>query len=302
MTFRDEHGNVQLARVLHAMMDCANLRAREDASAILVGMRPQWISYLHEHFNSSSVPDAVLQDAVWHLFLMPSTDTARFCGDTEDEAYAWCYRVLSNSVTDWLQRTKRKRERPEESDRPPDGSGVEEAVLSEWEAVVGELRASAAPRQERAMVRFQALALEYGKRVLSTFRQLDDAAREDVINDLLAKSLESIVRADRPRSYFRRCVCNGACDLLPARKRDRPVDGAVLDTIASGSAGDAPDSDFVMDARRALAGVSERDRRILTAVGLGQDRDELACELNLTRGAIDQIVSRARRRFHGEDV
>jgi DNA-binding NarL/FixJ family response regulator len=48
--------------------------------------------------------------------------------------------------------------------------------------------------------------------------------------------------------------------------------------------------------------MAPREREIVVAVAMGEDREELARSYNTSRANIDQIVSRARRRLHGEDA
>jgi DNA-directed RNA polymerase specialized sigma24 family protein len=66
---------------------------------------------------------------------------------------------------------------------------------------------------------------------------------------------------------------------------------------------DTPEEDrrgFVLDARDALDELSERDRGIVVAAGLGEDREEIAKAFGTSRGNVDKIVSRLQKRFRGE--
>jgi DNA-directed RNA polymerase specialized sigma24 family protein len=56
---------------------------------------------------------------------------------------------------------------------------------------------------------------------------------------------------------------------------------------------------FVLDARAELLRLSPRDRAIVVAAALGEEREDIARNLGTSRANVDQIVSRARKRLSG---
>ncbi|MDB4971917.1 MAG: hypothetical protein JWN48_258 [Myxococcaceae bacterium] len=163
----------------------------------------------------------------------------------------------------------------------------------DWEAVVAELKGAAVPRSHPALGRLHRMAVVAGVRALASFRELDDGVREGLATDLLMAALEKIIEAHRPRAYFVVAIRRRAIDQLEKQRRERPD----AEPEAASEERDAGDPGFVLDARRALHAYSPRDQRILTAIALGEDRNELATFYRLSRAAIDQLYSRARRGF-----
>lgn len=171
------------------------------------------------------------------------------------------------------------------------------AAREDWDEVVGLLRTAASPRSHPAFARLHRLALSDGARALASFRRLDSGLREDVICDLVVAELEALVAADRPRSYFMVAVRRRAIDLLRKLERERPGADEEPGEAAGVDGGQGGDRDFVLEAERELAGLSLRDQRIMSAVGLEEDRDALAVSLGMSRNAIDKVVSRVRERW-----
>jgi DNA-directed RNA polymerase specialized sigma24 family protein len=172
------------------------------------------------------------------------------------------------------------------------------AAREDWDEVVRTLRTAELPRSHPAFAQLHRLAVLDGKSALAGFRRLDDGLREDVIHDLIVVELEQLIAADRPRSYFMVAVRRRAIDLLRKLSRESPeLDEEASARTASGLDNTQGDPAFVLDARQALASLSERDLRIVTAVGLGEDREALAASHGISRAAVDQIVSRVRKRW-----
>jgi DNA-binding NarL/FixJ family response regulator len=148
------------------------------------------------------------------------------------------------------------------------------------------------------MERLYVLALAEGRRVLRGFRVIDEARREDLVVDLLVERLAALLRAQRPRAFFRAMVYNAARSWL------RRGDAVVLEEGDPQDGERAPwgvddDAAARIDGRRALLRMTLREQRILVLVGLGDDREAIAKEFRTSRANVDQIVSRVRRRAGG---
>ena len=177
-----------------------------------------------------------------------------------------------------------------------DGRGRDPTEASHWREVVHRIRAAADPLASPDLVDLYQLAIQLAGRVLSRHADLNKADREDLACDVFARAHRSIVEADKPMSMFITCLLNALCSRY-RKKKLHPETSFELGAFGSRLPGRAHDHEFVLDARAALEALSERDREILVAVAEDADRDELARDHGTTRGNIDQIVSRARRRF-----
>jgi RNA polymerase sigma factor (sigma-70 family) len=172
--------------------------------------------------------------------------------------------------------------------------------MDEWREVMELLRASRNPRRSPHFRRFYGLAVRDGRQFLASFRKrFGDALIDDLIHDVLADALDPVLAADNARAFLRVTLWNAARDRV-RRKATRvepepPVERLEHDKVADG----AELREFVLDARDALAGLCERDRQIVVAVGLGEDREEIATVFGTSRANVDQIVSRARKSFTG---
>lgn len=176
---------------------------------------------------------------------------------------------------------------------------------AKWDALAVRLRGAADPFQEPEIAELWTLACEEGPRALTTFRQagrLDDERAADLTRDLLVDALPSIVAADNPQAYFIAALTNAARSWL--RKKGSAVaspaePGARHD--ASHPITPAPDHALRIDMTDFLLTLSERERDVLVGVANDEDREEHARRLGITRANLDQIVSRARRRFRPEE-
>jgi DNA-directed RNA polymerase specialized sigma24 family protein len=145
------------------------------------------------------------------------------------------------------------------------------------------------------------VALSDGPRFLASFhRTLGDQRTLDLVQDLLGEKLLAIIEAETPRAFF--------CTALQNRARSwvRRGDANVVESPPDSSRDTASEKNeddrraFVLDARDALAALSERDRGIVVAAALGEDREGIAREFRTSRANVDQIVSRVQKRFRGE--
>lgn len=157
-------------------------------------------------------------------------------------------------------------------------------------------------RQDKAknLPRLYELALEDGPRLLARFqRRLGDERIVDLVHDLLSTKADAIVLADEPRALFCTALQRRAISWL--RRGDAAVASERPET-----AGERDDEGerqrFLLDARAALEGLSERERSMAVAVALGEEREAVAREFKTTRANVDQILSRIRRKFTGSDV
>jgi len=169
---------------------------------------------------------------------------------------------------------------------------------AEWEDVVQQLRASADPLRSPGVGLLYELAIRDGERFLASFRgRLDEERIRDLIHDLLAEKLRAIVHAPAPRAFF--CVSLQRRAISWLRRGDAAVEEAAPEGGPTGEAAEAQEERraFMLDAERVLHGLSARDRGVLAAVGWGGDREVIAEQRGITRANVDQIVSRANRRF-----
>jgi len=183
----------------------------------------------------------------------------------------------------------------------------------DWQDIVGLIQRAPDRHRSPHVARFYALAIDDGMRTLRSFRErLGEDRLRDLIHDLLASALDAILDAESPRAFFTTSLRRRAIDWIrrpdaaiadhddPRRENDVRAD-RVTAGAAIGNTTDA-DHGFVMDARAALAQLSERDRDIVLGVAYGEDRERLAQEHRTTRQNIDQIVSRARRVLHDKSA
>jgi DNA-directed RNA polymerase specialized sigma24 family protein len=168
-------------------------------------------------------------------------------------------------------------------------------AAEDWIRVVLLIRADADPLRSPHLGKLYDLALADGPRLLKSFqKRLGDDRILDLVHDLLATKLEAIVAADEPRALFCTALQRRAISWL--RRGDaavvedapeRPPEGVVEDERQG----------FLVDAKNALEGLPERERAMVVAVALGEEREAIAQAFRTTRANVDQIVSRVRRRF-----
>jgi DNA-directed RNA polymerase specialized sigma24 family protein len=151
------------------------------------------------------------------------------------------------------------------------------------------------------MANFYELAVSDGLGAVGSFRKaLGDERLLDLVHDLLADRLDAILAADHPRALIVVALQRRAISW-----RRRPDAAVVAEPVGQQDdtyAADVEEGErraFVIDARAHLAALPERERLIMVAVGLGTDREELARELGTSRGNVDQIVNRVRKRLAG---
>lgn len=152
--------------------------------------------------------------------------------------------------------------------------------------------------KDQHLPRLYELALEDGPRLLARFqRRLGDDRVVDLVHDLLATKVDAIVAAEEPRALFCTALQRRAISWL------RRGDAAVAEEAPESASGKEDESDrqrFLIDARAALEGLSDRERAMAVAVALGEEREEIAREFKTSRANVDQILSRIRRRFASE--
>jgi len=168
-------------------------------------------------------------------------------------------------------------------------------AAEDWTRVVLLIRGDADPLTSPHLPKLYELALADGPRLLKSFqKRLGDDRIVDLVHDLLATKVEAIVNADEPRALFCTALQRRAISWL--RRGDaavvedapeRPPEGVIEDERQG----------FLVDARNALADLPERERAMVVAVALGEEREAIAAAFRTTRANVDQIVSRVRRRF-----
>ena len=175
------------------------------------------------------------------------------------------------------------------------------ATREEWDEAVGRIRADPTPFRSPHLHRLYDLAREDGPRALASFRRpLGEARTTDLLYDFLALKLQAILDAESPRAFFLTALRNHAFSWVrrgDAKVVESPPDSS-RETAADGSEDER--RAFMIDAREALAKLSERDQGIVKAVGSGELREDVARAFGTSRANVDQIVSRTHRRFWGE--
>lgn len=153
-------------------------------------------------------------------------------------------------------------------------------------------------------------AVGIGRSFLST---LSAEEIRDLAADLIVARIEQLTHADSPRAFFATALINRLKDVVdgPAVKRrakQLPADSSQAhddptERLVSGASINEPEDAraFLLDARRAFSQLSDRDRDIVTLVGLGEDREAIAAQYGTTRANVDQIVSRLRRSSGGDE-
>jgi len=171
-----------------------------------------------------------------------------------------------------------------------------------WRAAVDELRGAAAPFQAPAFARLHALAEADAQGLLAGFvRQgkLDEGRIHDLVGDWLLGDgrLRALLASDqgRPRQLFATSILRAALSWMR-----RPSARVLAPKAATERAAAPPDHLFLLHARQRLSALAPRDRDVMVAVHAGEDREALARHYGLSRAAIDQIVSRARRTLGAE--
>jgi DNA-directed RNA polymerase specialized sigma24 family protein len=170
------------------------------------------------------------------------------------------------------------------------------AGTEEWRAVVALLRAAPDPLQSEHVARLYELALSDGPRLLRSFRRrLGDERIVDLVHDLLAVKLEAIIAAEEPRALFCTALHRRAISWL--RRGDAIVMPDGPEVASAPTAAEEETRGFVHDALAALRALPAREREIVVAAAVGEDREAIAREFGTSRANVDQIVSRARRRL-----
>lgn len=175
----------------------------------------------------------------------------------------------------------------------------------EWDQIVVRLRRAGDPYGDPAFAELWALACEDGPAALESFRRsgkLDDARIADLTRDLVIDALPAMLEAVNPHAYFVAAIVNAARSWLrrgSARVVSPDDRSAAHDETHPAAV--APDLESWIDASDFMLTLSERERSVLQALAHGEDRDAIARALGLTRANVDQIISRARRRFRRED-
>lgn len=155
-----------------------------------------------------------------------------------------------------------------------------------------------------AYAQLYSMARSLGRAILARkFPGIPADARDDLIHDVLAHLLQ-LDHAPQ-RGLFIVALVNRALDYVRradfARRQD-PVsqsrDDESDDPLHAFADGDDVEARALArdEMSRALASLPERDRQVVTAVALGEDRDEIAARFGTSRNNVDQIVVRVRKK------
>jgi DNA-directed RNA polymerase specialized sigma24 family protein len=185
------------------------------------------------------------------------------------------------------------------------------ASSEEWAELAELIRQEGGPFKSRAVLRLYKVAQKDGPSLIRSFeKDLGAAVLEELTHALISEKLAEIVQAENPKAFFRTALVRRA---ISWRRRGDAVVAAVpteprVPKPVSGSTGHAQGRDFdeeaehrrfVHDARVILESLSERDRQIVIAVGLGEAPEAIAREFRTTRDNVYQIVRRCRKQLEG---
>lgn len=173
------------------------------------------------------------------------------------------------------------------------------ASSSDWLRVCAALRDTprgrARAQLERELYRF---AVDDGRRALLRMsRRLSEDQLDDLLHDFLATRLQHVIEGDNPRGLFLVSLVRAARRSLGRRAREVPHERTTVGEVDVGRAPLDPESStsLRLDGSALLEAVSARDRDVLFAVALGEEREEIARAHAIGRAAVDQIVSRFRK-------
>lgn len=179
------------------------------------------------------------------------------------------------------------------------------ATAEDWRIWRDTIR-SGSPEGALAMQQLYEAARAQGQAALARGYRIRNDEAVDLVHDTLATSLEPILDAESPLSFFLVSLRNRAVDQYRRRRRERPLE----DREETGrEPKDPADTEAPSHAQQVLAfladELSARDNRIFGALaGLGLSAREVAKQEGVTPANVYQIVSRTRRRLKerfGED-
>jgi DNA-directed RNA polymerase specialized sigma24 family protein len=185
------------------------------------------------------------------------------------------------------------------------------ASSEEWAEVAELIRQEGGPSKSRAVAQLYKYAQKDGPWLIRSFeKELGKGVLEELTHALLAEKLDEIVYADNPKALFRTSLVRraiswrrrGDAAVMPQSTEPltpKPISGSTGHGESRDLDEDAERHRFVHDAHVILGGLSERDRQIVVAVGLGEDREGIARAFKTTRANVDQIVSRVRKQLKG---
>ncbi|MBI5514024.1 MAG: hypothetical protein HY909_09675 [Deltaproteobacteria bacterium] len=174
------------------------------------------------------------------------------------------------------------------------------SLAERWQALAGEVRRAPSPWSCPAVGELYLLALADAPRVLGGFRQLDPERVRDLASDTFCHKLHALLEADTPRGLFATALQRDALSWLRSprsRVAEAPSDDASPAREAPAHGREESRAIARIDGVRALAALSSREREVLLADAEGVPREALALCHRTSRANIDQLVSRARRRF-----
>jgi RNA polymerase sigma factor (sigma-70 family) len=144
--------------------------------------------------------------------------------------------------------------------------------------------------------------MEDGRWTLRSFHQISEEDRDDLVADAFWRALPKILAATTPRAFFVGVVTHAAVDRLRRRDTRRAKEDELSSLAENRQEGSDREGTLVdsIQLQRALSALGERDHDIIAAVWYGEDREEIARQHGISRAAIDQVVSRLRRRLREE--
>lgn len=167
----------------------------------------------------------------------------------------------------------------------------------EWDALITRLRREERPGTSQVLAEFYGLVQrDVGPIIQKAFHNLGDAECADVVASKFFSVWTHLIKESsrHPRGLFLTACNRAAIDQLRRIKTAEKCEDKVASALHAESRR-AEDTEHSLDLAALFATLSHRDQQILRAVAEGEDREELGRQFGISRAAIDQIVSRARR-------
>lgn len=171
-------------------------------------------------------------------------------------------------------------------------------LSEQWAALVEEVRQAPSPAESPALARLFELAIQVGAVKLSKFRQLGEGEREDLVREKFLDLLPGLVAASNPWGLFVTAIVHAAIDARRRKLTAEKHEGEILRTAEAHAASrDEVAMAETLDMQACFTGFSPRIQQILRAVAEGEERDDVARVFGTSRANVDQVVSRARKRW-----
>jgi len=168
-----------------------------------------------------------------------------------------------------------------------------------WLLLVEQVRQAPSPNESPVLPELYTLAMQTGISLLRRkFPGLGEADCEDLVSDKFTRELTAIVRASSPRSFFVTAIIRAVFDAKRRKKTHQKHVGELMLVGADRESTHSDDSRAeTLSMLACLESFSDRDQQILRAIAEGEDRETIAQLYDTSRANVDQVLSRARKRW-----